>query len=61
VPLSPAEAVVLAEEVAELVAFLNKALRKDDDGKVRLNPDETKEMLRRLAQLTAHVTRDLLD
>lgn len=60
-PLSPAEAVVLAEEVAELVAFLNKALRKDDDGKVRLNPDETKEMLRRLAQLTAHVTRDLLD
>lgn len=60
-PLSPAEAVVLAEEVAELVAFLNKALRKDDDGKVRLNPAETKEMLRRLGQLTAHVTRDLLD
>lgn len=60
-PISPGEAVVLAEEVAELVAFLNKALRKDDDGKVRLNPAETKEMLRRLVQLAAHVARDLLD
>lgn len=60
-PVSPDEAVVLAEEVAELVAFLNKALRKDDDGKVRLNPAETKGLLRRLGQLTAHVTRDLLD
>jgi len=60
-PLAPDEAVVLAEEVAELVKFLNGALRKDADGKVRLNPTETKELLRRLGQLTAHVTRDLLD
>jgi hypothetical protein len=44
---------------APQAGFFNPLI--DADGKVRLNPTETKELLRRLGQLTAHVTRDLLD
>lgn len=60
-PLAPGEAMLLGVEGEELIAFLTKALRKDMDGKVRLNRVETRELLRRLASLTLHVTRDLLD
>lgn len=60
-PFTPDEAVVLAGELAELGAFLDKALRKDDSGKVRLDKDEGKELLRRLTALTAKVALDVLD
>lgn len=60
-PFTPDEAISLSVELAELVAFLDKALRKDDTGKVRLDKDEGKELLRRLTTLTAKVALDVLD
>lgn len=60
-PFTPDEAISLSIELAELGAFLDKALRKDDTGKVRLDKDESKELLRRLTALTARVALDVLD
>jgi hypothetical protein len=60
-PISPEEAVVLADEVAELAAFLNKALRKDDDGVVRFSPTESREVVRRLLSVARLITLALLD
>jgi hypothetical protein len=60
-PFTPDEAISLSVELAELGAFLDKALRKDDTGKVRLDKDEGKELLRRLTTLTAKVALDVLD
>lgn len=60
-PFTPDEAISLSVELAELGAFLDKALRKDDSGKVRLDKDEGKELLRRLTALTAKVALDVLD
>jgi hypothetical protein len=60
-PFTPDEAISLSVELAELGAFLDKALRKDDTGKVRLDKDEGKELLRRLTALTAKVALDVLD
>ncbi len=60
-PFTPDEAISLSVELAELGAFLDKALRKDDTGKVRLDKDEGKELLRRLTTLTAKVAVDVLD
>jgi len=59
-PFTPDEAISLSVELAELGAFLDKALRKDDTGKVRLDKDEGKELLRRLTTLTAKVALDVL-
>lgn len=60
-PFTPDEAISLSVELADLGAFLDKALRKDDTGKVRLDKDEGKELLRRLTTLTAKVALDVLD
>jgi sialic acid synthase SpsE len=60
-PFTPDEAVTLGAELIELGQFLNKALRKDDAGKVKLDPSESKELLRRLTALTAKVALDALD
>lgn len=60
-PFTPDEAISLSVELAELGAFLDKALRKDDTGKVRLDKDEGRELLRRLTALTAKVALDVLD
>jgi hypothetical protein len=60
-PFTPDEAISLSVELAELGAFLDKALRKDDTGKVKIDKDEGKELLRRLTALTAKVALDVLD
>lgn len=59
--ISNDEAVALGQEVEALVKFLQGALRKDADGKPRLDKAETKELIRRLGHLLACVTRDMLD
>jgi hypothetical protein len=60
--LSPLEMMDLLREAGEIVAMLNHALRRDaEDGVVRLDRDERRELLRRLAKLTAHFVRDALD
>jgi hypothetical protein len=60
-PFTSDEAISLSVELAELGAFLDKALRKDDTGKVKIDKDEGKELLRRLTALTAKVALDVLD
>ena len=60
-PLDPTEAAAIALKAADLTAFLTGALRKDDDGIVRLNPDEARTLLRKLTTLAALVARDALD
>jgi hypothetical protein len=60
-PFTAEEAISLSLELADLGAFLDKALRKDESGKVKLDKDEGKELLRRLTALTAKVALDVLD
>jgi hypothetical protein len=60
-PLTPDEAVGLALELADLISFVDTALKPDDTGIKRLNPDEARELLRRLSRLTAKVAIDVLD
>ena len=60
-PLTHDEAVGLALELADLVSFLDRALRPDDTGVKRLDPMEARELLRRLSKLTAKVALDVLD
>ena len=60
-PIDPTEAAAIAVKAADLVAFLTGALRKDDDGVVRLNPAEARTLLRKLTDLTATVARDAID
>jgi len=60
-PLTADEAISLGAELIELGQFLEKALRKDESGKSKLDPAESKELLRRLTTLTAKVALDVLD
>lgn len=60
-PFTADEAVTLGAELVDLAQFLDKALRKDDLGKAKLDPSESKELLRRLTALTAKVALDVLD
>lgn len=60
-PLTPDEAVVLGAELIDLIQFLDKALKKDDEGHSKLDPAESKELLRRLTKLAAKTAIDALD
>lgn len=60
-PLTADEVVGLGAELVDLVQFLDKALKKDQDGKSKLDPAESRELLRRLTALTAKVALDVLD
>lgn len=60
-PLTPDEVAEIAKQVADLSAFLNTALRRDDTGKSRIDKAESKELLRRLTTLAAVVARDAID
>jgi hypothetical protein len=60
-PISPQEAITLGLEAAELAEFLVKALKVDADGHKRLDKTEVRELLQRLASLSMHVARDMVD
>jgi len=60
-PLTPNEAVVLGAELIDLIRFLDRALKDDDGGNVKLDPDEAKELLRRLTKLAAKNALDVID
>lgn len=55
------EAAELAIEAGALVAMLSRALRKDDDGVVRLDTSESRELMRRLLGLARSIALALLD
>ena len=60
-PIDATEAVSLISEATEFAAALVKALRKDPDGRVRIDKSERQELLKKLGSLTLHLTRDALD
>lgn len=60
-PITPVEAVEIGHDAYELVLFLQKALKVDEDGKKRLDKTEMLQLLKLLAPLAAKITRDLLD
>lgn len=60
-PLTPAEVSEIVHSLAETSSWLHGALRKDDDGKVRIDKQEASELLKRLTLLAARVARDTLD
>lgn len=59
--LTTEEAVKLALESKELFQVIEKALKKDQDGKVRLSPAETKQIVLGLTKLAADFTREYMD
>jgi len=60
-PLTSNEAIVLGAELVDLIRFLDRALKDEDGGNVKLDPDEAKELLRRLTKLAAKTAIDALD
>lgn len=59
--VDPKEAAALAIEAGALVSMLSTALRKDDDGVVRLDVTESRELVRRLLGLARSIALALLD
>jgi hypothetical protein len=60
-PLTSNEAIVLGAELVDLIRFLDRALKDEDGGNVKLDPDEAKELLRRLTKLAAKIALDVID
>lgn len=60
-PITPVEAVEIGTDAYELVLFLQKALKVDEDGKKRLDKAEVAQLLKMLAPLVAKITRDIID
>jgi len=60
-PITSVEAVDIGTDAYEVVLFLQKALKVDEDGKKRLDKSEMVVLLKMLAPLAAKITRDLLD
>lgn len=59
--IDPSEAAQIAIEAGALISVLSVALRKDDDGVVRFNATEAREVVRRLLSVARAVTLALLD
>jgi hypothetical protein len=60
-PITPVEAADIGTDAYEVVLFLQKALKVDEDGKRRMDKAEMVVLLKMLAPLAAKITRDLLD
>jgi len=60
-PIDTAEAIALAVEAEQLVEFIVKALKPDEQGNKRLDKSEVHELLQRLGVFAAHVARDYVD
>jgi len=60
-PLTPDETVALADEVYDLGHEIAQALKRDDDGRVRLTRAERRRIAVAAARLVVVLLRDLLD
>ena len=58
-PITSVEAVDIGTDAYEVVLFLQKALKVDEDGKKRLDKAEMVVLLKMLAPLAAKITRDI--
>jgi hypothetical protein len=59
--LTPDEAVKLAVDAKDLFDVIEKALRKDKDGNVRITPAETRRIVVGLTKLAADFAREYMD
>ncbi len=59
--LTPDELIALAPEIEELVKYLNGALKKDADGKVRVTKEERKQIGKLILGLSAKFAKEALD
>ena len=58
---TPAEVTDIVHAVAELSSWLHGALKRDSEGKVRIDKAESRQLLKRLTVLASMVARDALD
>lgn len=59
--LTPDELVVLAPDAVALVHEITAALRKDEDGKVRVTKEEAKAIRSLVFRLAVHVAQEAID
>lgn len=59
--LTTEEAIKLGLEAEALFQTIKAALKKDQDGKVRVSPSETKAIVLGLTKLAANFTREYMD
>ena len=59
-PLTPDEVLKLALEAEEVFQTIREALKKDEDGKVRVSRAETKKIVVGLTKLSAEFAREYL-
>ena len=60
-PITPLEMADIGADAYELVQFLTKALKVDEDGKRRLDKAEMGQLLKMLTPLAVKITRDMVD
>lgn len=58
---TPAEAAALALELADLAAFITKALKVDENGKKTIDKAEVKELQKKLKSIALQTAIDLVD
>jgi len=59
--LTPDELVVLAPDAVELVREITAALRRDEDGKVRVTREEGRKIRTLVFKLAVHVAQEAID
>jgi len=59
--LTPNELLAIAPDAERLVKLLSEALKKDPDGKVRVTPEEGKEIKQLLTRMALHLAKEALD
>ena len=59
--LDPKELVELAPDAVALVKSITDALRKDDDGKVRVSREEARAIRTLVFKLAVHVAQEAID
>ena len=59
--LTPNELLAIAPDAAKLVELLNHALQKDADGKVRVTPEEGKEIKKLITKMALQLAKEALD
>jgi hypothetical protein len=58
---TPAEAASLALDLADLVAFITKALKEDEKGQKTIDKAEVKELQKKLKALAIKTAIDIVD
>ena len=59
--LSPDELIELAPDAVALVQSITAALRKDEDGKVRVTREEARQIRTLVFKLAVHVAQEAID